>query len=127
MSAFGNHLRMANVENRLEVTNLGVAIMFEQECQSHSNDLNAMVAIIVYVGWIKEILELDYGNFQTIVFFCNWVVANYKGFVATMTCDKYGFTIVNVECLIPLSTKSFIFLMHIEQVFFSSNVRQHGN
>jgi hypothetical protein len=101
--------------------------MFEHECRFHSNDPNAMVAIIVYVEWIKKILELDYGNFQTIVFFCNWVVANYEGSVATVTCDKYGFTIMNVECLIPLSTKSFIFLMHIEQVLFSSNVRQRGN
>lgn len=78
----------------------------------------------MYVGWIEEILELEYGSLQTI---CNWVVANYEGFVATMKCDKYGFTIVNFECLIPFSIESFTFPMHIEQVFFSSNVRQCGN
>ncbi len=65
----------------------------------------------MYVGWIEQILELEYGSFQTVY---NWVVANYEGSLAIVKCDKYGFTIVIFECLIPLSIESFTFPMHIE-------------
>jgi hypothetical protein len=44
-----------------------------------------------YVGWIEEILELDFGGFQTVVLLCNWVVANYEGSNATVKCNEYGF------------------------------------
>jgi hypothetical protein len=77
-----------------------------------------MVASIEYVGWIEKILELDHRRFQTIVFLCNWVVANYEGFATIMRCDEYGFTIVNFQCLIPLLIESFSFPMHIERFFF---------
>jgi hypothetical protein len=46
-------------------------------------------------------LELDYDMFQTIVFLCNWVVANYGGSNAIVNPDEYGLTLVNFECLIP--------------------------
>jgi hypothetical protein len=67
-----------------------------------SNDFNPMVASIEFVGWIKEILELDYGRFQIVIFFCNWVVVNYEGFVAIVKCDEHGFIIMNFKHLIPL-------------------------
>jgi hypothetical protein len=41
--------------------------MFEQECCSHSSDRNPIIASLEYVGWIEEILELDFGGFQTIM------------------------------------------------------------
>jgi hypothetical protein len=44
----------------MAIANLGVVAIFEQECCSHSNDQNPIVALIEYVGWIEEILELDY-------------------------------------------------------------------
>jgi hypothetical protein len=76
------------------------------------------MATLEYVRWIEEILELDYGRFQTVVLLCNWVVANYKRSNATVRQDEYGFTLFNFECLIPFSTQSFAFPMHVEQVFF---------
>jgi hypothetical protein len=91
---------------------------FEQECRIHSNDQNLITTSIEYVGWIEEILELNYGRFQIVILLCNWVMANYKGFTTIMKYDDYGFTIVNFEQLIPLSTQSFAFPMHIEQRFF---------
>jgi hypothetical protein len=59
------------------------------------------MASLEYVGWIKKILELDYGKFQIVVFLCNWVVANYDGTNATMKHDDYGFTLMSFEHLIP--------------------------
>jgi hypothetical protein len=76
------------------------------------------MASFEYVGWIEEILELDYGRFQTIVLLCNWLVANYEGSSAIVKRDEYGFTLINFECLIPLFAQSFAFPMHVEQVFF---------
>jgi hypothetical protein len=61
------------------------------------------MASLEYVGWIEEILELDYGMFQTIVFICNWVVENYGSSNAIVKCDEYAFILVNFEHLIPLS------------------------
>jgi hypothetical protein len=50
------------------------------------------------------------------------VVANYE-----VRCDEYGFALVNFERLIPLSTQSFAFPMHVEQVFFAEDVRSPRN
>jgi hypothetical protein len=61
MYAFGNHLRVTSVKAHLTISNYRVATTFEQECQSHSNDRNPIMASFEYVGWIEEILELDYG------------------------------------------------------------------
>jgi hypothetical protein len=97
MWAFENHVRMASAKNHLLIVDFGVAATFEQECCSHSKSWNQMLAFIEYVGWIEKIFELDYGRFQTIVLFCNWVVANYFGSIATVKWDEYGFTLVNFE------------------------------
>jgi hypothetical protein len=71
MYAFENHLQVANVKKQFSIANSRVAITFKQECCSHSNDPNPIMASIEYIGWIEKNLELNYGLFQTIVFFCN--------------------------------------------------------
>jgi hypothetical protein len=96
MWAFGNHLRVANAKHHLLIVDSGVVTTFEQECHSRSNDRKLVLASLEYVGWIEEILELDYGRFQTIVLLCNWVVANYFGFVTIVKQNEYGFTLVNI-------------------------------
>lgn len=79
-----------------------------------------------YVGWVEEILFANYGHFEVVVLYCNWVVANTKGDGATMKRDEYGFTSVNLEKLIPYSAQSFAFPFHIEQVFFAKDKTKHG-
>jgi hypothetical protein len=74
------------------------------------------------VGWVEEILLVDYAHFEVVVLYCNWVVANMKGDGATMKRDEYGFTTLNFEILIPYSAKSFAFPLHIEHVFFALHV-----
>jgi hypothetical protein len=71
MYAFGNHLLVESAEHHLAIANLGVIATFEQECCSHSNDRNPVVVLIEYVGWIEEILELDYWRFQIVVLLCD--------------------------------------------------------
>jgi hypothetical protein len=68
MYALGNHLRVASVEQHLSAQDFGVVTTFEQECQSHSINRNPMMASLKYVGWIEEILKVNFGRFQTILF-----------------------------------------------------------
>jgi hypothetical protein len=93
---------VANAEKHLSTVDSRVVMKFEQKCHFHSNDPNPIMVSIEYVGWIKKILKLNYGRFQTILLLCNWVVANYERFVAMVRLDEYGFTLVNFEQLIPI-------------------------
>jgi hypothetical protein len=47
----------------------GIASMFEQECVLGPNDQWAILVKLEYVSWIEEMLEFNYGVFNTIVFF----------------------------------------------------------
>ncbi len=105
---------MASAKLHLSTSNSGVATTFEHGCHSHSNDQNPIMASLEYVGWIKEIMELDYGKFQTVVLLCNWVVANYEGTNAIVKNDDYRFTLVSFKLLIPFSAQSFTFCIHFE-------------
>jgi hypothetical protein len=58
------------------------------------------------------------------VFFSNWVKANYIGSSAIIKRDEYGFTLVNFNSLIPIFDQSFVFPIHVEQVFFSSDPKE---
>jgi hypothetical protein len=49
-----------------------------------------------------------------------------KGDEATMNRDNYGFTTVNFDRLISYSTQSFLFPLHIEQVFFAPDMAKRG-
>jgi hypothetical protein len=55
------------------------------------------------------------------------VVANCEGFVTTVKCDEFGFTLVNFERFIPFFAQSFAFPMHINQFFFVNDVKSQGN
>jgi hypothetical protein len=90
------------------------------------NDQQHVVAKLEYVGWIEKILQLNYEVLNTIVFFCNWVKANYIGNNATIKKDEYGFTFVNFTSLIPISNQSVTFPIHVQQVFFSNDPKEQG-
>lgn len=91
MLAFGNHNRVSNVKEHLTTqNNCIVAAIFEQECVSRPNDRRPMVAKLEYVGWVEEILELNYGILNFVVLLCNWVKANYVGSSAMVKRDEYG-------------------------------------
>jgi len=126
MYAFGNHIRVRSAEAQLTTVDSGVAATFRQLCRAGMRDTNLRAAELEYVGWVEEILAMDYGHFEVVVLFCNWVVANTRGDGATMKRDDYGFTTVNFGRLIPYSAQSFAFPLHIEQVFFAPDVAKCG-
>jgi hypothetical protein len=49
----------------------GVAITFTIMCKSSGQDNSPIKVDLEYVGWVEEILELDYGTTCVIVLFCN--------------------------------------------------------
>jgi hypothetical protein len=72
MLAFGNHNRVSSAKEHLTTQNNGiVAAIFEQECVSRPNDRRPMVTKLEYVGWVEEILKLNYGILNFVVLLCN--------------------------------------------------------
>jgi hypothetical protein len=52
------------------ITNVNsVAIIFEQKCVFQPNDQILAFAKLKYVKWVEEILELNYGVLNIVVFF----------------------------------------------------------
>ena len=101
MYAFGNHIRVRSAEAQLTTVDSIVAATFRQLCRVGIKDRNLRAVELEYVEWMEEILSVDYGHFEVVVLYCNWVVANMKGDGATMKRDDYSFTTVNFERLIP--------------------------
>ncbi len=71
MFAFGNHIRVSNVEEHLTTFDSGVAATFEWECRLGPNDRRPILAKLEYVGWVEEILELNYSVLRIMVLLCN--------------------------------------------------------
>jgi len=84
------------------------------------------MANLKYVGELHEILELDYTGLCVIVLLCKWVKANYRGNTATMKKDKWGFTLVNFNSVLPFGPESFAFSMHIDQMYFADAREEPG-
>ena len=118
MYAYGNHIRVRGAEADMSTCDSGVAATFLQSCRSSSSDKNMRTANLEYVGWVDEIISVDYGKFEVVVLYCTWAQANKRGARATMKCDEYGFTLFRFDRLIPYSADSFAFPLHVQQVFF---------
>jgi hypothetical protein len=69
MYAFGNHIHVASVEKHLTTRDNGVVATFEQANVLGPNDQRLVIAR--YVGWVEEILELNYGVLNIVVLLCN--------------------------------------------------------
>jgi hypothetical protein len=60
--AYGNHIRVKSAETNLVTMDYGVAAVFGTTCHSNVNDKNPIEAEVEYVGYMEEILELNYGT-----------------------------------------------------------------
>jgi hypothetical protein len=48
----------------------------------------------------------------------------YVGNSATMKQDEYNFIFINFDFLIPIFDQSFVFPLHVDQVFFASDLKE---
>ena len=126
MYAYGNHIRVRSAEVDLSTSDSGVAATFAQACRASRKDRNHTIANVEYVGWVEEIIGVDYGKFELLLLYCKWVQATWNGPRATMKRDEYGFTLVRFEHTIPYSSDSFAFPLHAQQVFFVDDVAHPG-
>ena len=117
MYAYGNHIRVHGGEVDLSTCDSGVVTTFLQSCRSSSSDKNTRTTNLEYVGWVEEIISMDYGKFEVVVLYCTWAQTNRSGARATIKCDEYGFTLFKFDRLIPYSMDSFAFPLHVQQVF----------
>jgi hypothetical protein len=74
MWAFGNHLRVANAKHILSTIDSRLVATFEQECHSHSNDQNPMLASLEYIlgGWKKSWSWIMGGSKPLYLFTTRW-------------------------------------------------------
>jgi hypothetical protein len=122
MYAYGNHIRVRSVESNMNTCDSGVAATFMQACHASNNSRNIWTKNLEYIGWVEEIIGIDYGEFELIVLYCTWVRANIQGVGATMKRDDYGFTLIKFDRIIPYSADSFAFPLYVQQVFFVDDV-----
>jgi len=80
-----------------------------------------------YWNWILVDSKLLYcfaiGWWPTTKVQMQWQKAMNMGSNAMVKHNEYGFTLVNFEHLIPLSTQLFAFPMHVQQVFFVDDTK----
>ena len=118
MYAYGSHIQVRGVEATMSTCDSGVAVMFLQSCRSSFSDKNMRTTNLKYVGWVDEIISVDYEQYEVLVLYCTWAQTNKRGTWATMKCNEYGFILFRFDRLIPYSMDSFAFLLHVQQVFF---------
>ena len=80
-----------------------------------------------YVGYIEEILELDYRNHCVTILVCDWVRATKDARYPNIQRDQYGFTMANFNRMDGrIHADSFAFPLHCQQVFFSNDLQRPG-
>jgi len=128
MYAHGMHLRVQSAEEDKITCDSGIAAsVFRYSKGTSSNDLGHWQSE-EYVGWIQEILELDYRSHCCIVLVCSWVPAKLGASNANVVHDKYGFVVANFSNPLVLGPNSFAFPTQCQQVFFSDDIeRRNGS
>jgi hypothetical protein len=101
--AYRNHHQVCSVEGPLSTCDNGVAATFAQSCCTSSSDRNMTTLKLEYIGWMEEIIVVDYGRFELVLLYCSWMQANTEGARATVKRDDYGFTLIKFDRLIPHS------------------------
>ena len=101
--------------------------------QRRSRNVETMDDVISaeYVGWIEEILELNYRSHCCIVLLCSWIPGSLNIRNTKVERDRYGFVVGNFSRPMPAGPKSFAFPTQCQQVFFLNdenwNVERGGD
>jgi hypothetical protein len=126
----GMHLRIRTAEEeKITCDNAVVSAVWKR---SRSTDSNAGGTLdkMEYVGWVEEILELNYRTHCVIVLLCSWVSANLHDANAKVQRDIYGFALANMHSAnSEPGPNTFAFPTQCRQVFFSDDKkfsRIHG-
>lgn len=127
MHAFGMHLRIRTAELGLVTRDSGVVASFTRQLRWGLRNGQPLQRTEDYVGYIEEILELDYRNHCTTVLVCDWVRAGNDVRFPHVQRDRYGFAVANFNHMdSKVHANSFAFPLHVQQVFFSDDPHRRG-
>jgi hypothetical protein len=127
MHAFGMHLRVRTAEGGLVTRDCGVVAAYTQQLRWGIRNGRPIDHTVEHVGYIEEILELDYRNHCTTVLLCEWVKASRDVRIPTIERDKYGFSVANFNHMDnKVHPDSFAFPLHCQQVFFCDDITRRG-
>jgi hypothetical protein len=120
IKAYGMHLRVRRTEGDKITCDSLVAATFLQPERGTESAMQPTMTPVEYIGWIEEILELNYGGHYVIVLLCSWIKAISEERNATVRRDDYGFTLAKVpKKEIIIGPDSFSFPINVQQVFFA--------
>ena len=127
MYCHGMHLRVQSSEGGLVTSDSGVVACFARQlCWGLVNG-RLVETNQEYVGYIEEILVLDYRNHCVTVLLCDWVKDTQDTQFPTIQGDKYDFSLANFNQMDgKVHANSFAFPLHCLQVFFSDDPHHHG-
>ncbi|XP_031262356.1 uncharacterized protein LOC116120545 [Pistacia vera] len=97
--------------------NSGVSIEATTICRASAKDTSQVVDVVAYYGVIKEIILLDYYQFQLPIFKCHWANAGHG------VKFEDGFTLVNLhQSQNQYVREPFILATQAKQVFYSKEI-----
>lgn len=96
MKAHKMHLRVRSAEEHKLTCDSTVAATFLQPERRTLNEEHQSFVAVEYIGFVDEILELNYSGHCVIVLLYSWVKARMGGQNATVKRDEYGFTLAKV-------------------------------
>jgi hypothetical protein len=122
MKAHGMHIRVRSAEEDKSTSDSSVTATYMQPARGTEDDANPRFVPVEYVGWVDEILELNYSGHCVIVLLCSWVKAKFGGPTGTVKRDDYGFTLAKVpQGHTLVGPESFAFPINVQQVFYSAD------
>ena len=121
MYAHGMHLRIRGAEVEKVTCDSGVAAAIYERRRSRDAESMDDVFTNEYVGWVEEIIELNYRSHCCVVLLCSWIPGSQNIRNAKVERDRYGFLVGNFSRPLPAGPKSFAFPTQCQQVFFSND------
>jgi hypothetical protein len=125
MYAQGMHLRVRSAEEEKVTCDSGIAASVSRGTSGRSRGNPACFQAHEYIGWIEEIVELDYRSHCCAVLVCSWVRATPEVEGGCVTRDRFGFTLGNFSNPLPLGAQSSVFPRQCQQVFFLDDAHRN--
>jgi hypothetical protein len=126
----GMHLRIRTAEEEKVTCDSAIASAVWKRSRSVGADDGGTLDKMEYVGWVEEILELNYRSHCVIVLLCSWVSAKLDDPNSKVLRDRYGFSLANLHSAnSEPGPNTFAFPTQCRQVFFSNDQnysRVHG-